>query len=46
MTICRDWARGLPEALPNGAVRILKATGTWLPPEDLAPMLTEFFVGR
>lgn len=42
----QNWARGLSEALPNGSLRILKGQWHGVPPEDLAPVLTEFFIGR
>ena len=42
----QSWARGLTEALPNGSFRILKGMWHGVPPEVLAPVLTEFFIGH
>ncbi len=42
----QSWARGLAEALPNGSLRILKGMWHGVPPEVLAPVLTEFFIGH
>jgi pimeloyl-ACP methyl ester carboxylesterase len=41
----QSWSRGLAEALPNGSLRILKGQRHGVPPEDLAPVLAEFFIG-
>jgi pimeloyl-ACP methyl ester carboxylesterase len=39
------WARTLAEALPNGSLRVMKGMWHGVSPEDLAPVLTEFFIG-
>ena len=41
----QSWAQGLSEALPNGSLRILKGQWHGVAPQDLAPVLTEFFIG-
>jgi pimeloyl-ACP methyl ester carboxylesterase len=42
----RDWTRGVAAALPNASARFLPGTWHGVPPEHLAPALTEFFTGR
>jgi pimeloyl-ACP methyl ester carboxylesterase len=39
------WARALAEALPNGSLRVMKGMWHGVSPEDLAPVLIEFFIG-
>lgn len=39
----RNWARGVADALPNGAMRFLPGTWHGVAAEHLAPALTEFF---
>ncbi len=38
------WARGVAEALPNGKHRSMKGEWHGVPPQDLAPVLAEFFL--
>jgi pimeloyl-ACP methyl ester carboxylesterase len=40
-----NWAPGVADSLPNAALRTLKGEWHGIAPEDLAPVLTEFFVG-
>jgi pimeloyl-ACP methyl ester carboxylesterase len=37
------WARAVADALPNGSLRAMKGEWHGVPPDDLAPVLTEFF---
>jgi pimeloyl-ACP methyl ester carboxylesterase len=42
----RDWVQGVADALPNASARFLPGTWHGVPPEHLAPALTEFFTAR
>jgi len=42
----RDWVRGVAEALPNASARFLPGTWHGISAEQLAPAVTEFFIGR
>jgi pimeloyl-ACP methyl ester carboxylesterase len=40
------WAQALAEALPMGSLRVMKGMWHGIAPEDLAPLLAEFFLVR
>jgi pimeloyl-ACP methyl ester carboxylesterase len=42
----RKWAQGVSDTLPNGSIRILKGVWHGVSPEVLAPVMTEFLIGR
>jgi hypothetical protein len=41
----RSWAQQLRDTLPNASLRMLKGEWHGIPPEALAPVLAEFFLG-
>jgi len=42
----RGWAKGVSAALPNGSLRLLQGEWHGVPPDVLAPVLSEFFIGH